>query len=282
MSRRPAVGPARRVRAAIGVLSFGAIAGLLALFVPGRSIRVVAAPSSIAADCSRDVTVELTRWLQSVPPDTTVKLRAKGCYRTDTAVDIRGWRQVSLEGNGATLRRSVVTASAPRYPKANPTLRITDATDVAIRDLTIIGPDQDPDQPSLPPGCVAYTKEHAFDAAILLQGPHRVTIDRLFVATVYGDGVQIEPSTRQPEGVDIRDSTISSNGRQGVAMVTGSGLLIDHLTVGCSRRSGVDLEPDTAAQHIGDVTIENSTFTTWLLAVNRRRARDRRPRQGRR
>ena len=84
-------------------------AGLTALagcWFPANSHGASAyqAPSSIAHDCSVDVTQPLLSWIASVPDNSTLSFASAGCYRIEGTLEIRG--RDELKTSKATARRS--------------------------------------------------------------------------------------------------------------------------------------------------------------------------------
>ena len=66
--------------------------------------EVYSVPASVASDCSGDVTPALSKWISSVPDNSTLMLGKGACYQVDGSLAITNRRNLMLEGNGATLR----------------------------------------------------------------------------------------------------------------------------------------------------------------------------------
>lgn len=242
-------------------------------------------PGHIAADCSRDETDALNAWLASVPDDATVRLAAGGCYRAERTVQVSGKSGWTIDGNGATLRRAEVSGQAFRYPKSNAHLRLVDAPGVTVRDLVVVGTNDGRDlggvvidadgaerkvQCYTEYGFTCYTVALEFEHGIDLRGAPGATVSGVTVDAVWGDGVYVSGGDQfadfGSDGAVIRGVSISRNGRQGIAVVRSSDVLIDRAHIKSSRRAGIDLEPDSSGEVIRNIEIRDSTIHSWLLA----------------
>jgi len=65
-------------------------------------------PSTIASDCSADVTAKLASWIASVPDHATLLFGSNACYRIDGTLTLTDRAGLTLDGNG-----SVFDGSAP-------------------------------------------------------------------------------------------------------------------------------------------------------------------------
>ena len=61
-------------------------------------------PSSIASDCSADTTSSLSKWISSVPDNSSLMLGKGACYRVDGSITISNRRSLLFDGNGSTLQ----------------------------------------------------------------------------------------------------------------------------------------------------------------------------------
>jgi hypothetical protein len=81
---------------------------------PTVSSNVYSPPSTIAADCSADVTIPLWDWLYSLPQGTAqhpvkVLFAKNGCYLINGSEYLRGFTNVILDGNGSTFKQATAT-----------------------------------------------------------------------------------------------------------------------------------------------------------------------------
>src|SRR5205823_12558932 len=70
------------------------------------------APSSIAANCSTDVSAALQSWIDSVPDNATIAFPQNGCYRIESTLRLKDRHDLLLDGHGATLRATTPGAGA--------------------------------------------------------------------------------------------------------------------------------------------------------------------------
>lgn len=242
-------------------------------------------PSGIADDCSQDETAALNAWLQALPDHATARLAADGCYRAEHTVQLKDKTGVTIDGNGATLRRTQVTDQAGRYPRSNSHLRLVNTPDATVTDLRVEGTNDGRDVGGsildangkshtvhcyTQYGFTCYTVALEFEHGIDLRGAPNATIAGVTVDAVWGDGAyvsggdQFTPATSS--GAVLTNFTVARNGRQGIAIVRSSDVLVDGADIQSSRRAGIDIEPDTAGEVIRNIEIRNSTVHSWLLA----------------
>jgi hypothetical protein len=106
--------------------------------------------------------------------------------------------------------------------------------------------------------CVGFEFEHGFSFI----ASSRVRLEESRVDAVWGDGVYVG----EGQDVAIIDVEVDRNGRQGMALVGATGVLIDGSRILHSRRGGIDLEPDAPRHRISGVEIRNTQIRSHLLA----------------
>lgn len=233
------------------------IAGLAAAGVSAAAPAAIARPVFTVPDSipsGPDVSAQLTAWLASVPDGAVADLLGR-TFRCDTHVKLVDRR--SLQVRNGTLTRARIGALV--WPAPNPHLWFLRPEGCEIRDLTIRGTNTVPDQRA---GFGSYRAEYEFEAAVRMERFTNCRIVGLTVDAVWGDGVQWQVGT----GGYLADTVIDRNGRQGVTII-GTNMLCERVRVAHSRRSGFDLEPDTAAQAVSAIEIRNSYTNTIGLAV---------------
>lgn len=247
-------------------------------------------PPQIPADCSRDVTAELNAWIARAPQRSTLTFARNGCYRTESTVLVEDKNGVTFEGNGATFRRTQLTAENMRYPEHSPHWRIVKSSDLTFRNLRVEGTNSGPSRlrEVLPGGrdttdakgrkqrigCEeeeegygCFSKAFAFEHGFHIGEVNGVTLEHAIIDAVWGDGIYVGLPVGSTN-VRIIDVTIDRNGRQGVAIGKASGVLMDSVRVLHSYRAGVDLEPTSPANPaIEGVEIRNSMFRSRLRAL---------------
>ena len=240
------------------------------LVAPASAAAVVSPPSSIATDCSRDVSAQLNAFFAAVPDHTLVRLPASACYRTETEVAVRDKTGLVLDGNGAVLRRTALSPRELRYPQANAHLRFVRLTESVITGLHVQGTNTVSDLPSKAVGYGAYDVQFEFEHGYSFHGARNVVLRESTADAVWGDGVNVtgidQYSKTTSDGVRIERVTIDRNGRQGITVIARN-TVIDGAVIKHSRRAGIDLEPNTVRTPVVGVEIRNSRINSWLLAV---------------
>jgi len=245
------------------ILATGALSASAA-----EATSVETVPGSIAADCSVDVSAALETFLAQLPNDSTVEFPTEGCFRVERQITLPPKVGITLKGNGSRLLRTEVTPLELRYPKSNIFLRFDIWRSSTIQDFKIEGTNKQSDIVSLGTTYGAWMPSMEFDAGINLRGGTDVTIQRVVIDGVYGDGIQMQRWGGNPTNIVIRDVTITRNGRQGITMSAASNVLLDRVTITGSRRSAIDFEPELADMVIDGVEIRNSEISAWLLAFS--------------
>ncbi|MBK5288025.1 MAG: hypothetical protein JJE46_06110, partial [Acidimicrobiia bacterium] len=106
-----------------------------------ESALTVAAPTSIAADCSRDVTAELNAWIAITPDNTTLAFAPNGCYRVDGTLLVVDRTGLVFEGNHATFR-AVTDGSElvnPTKVRMRAMWQFGGGSHLTVRDLVVVG-----------------------------------------------------------------------------------------------------------------------------------------------
>lgn len=228
-------------------------------------VSVVAPPDTVprGVTCGpglRDATAALQSWLDSLARnDQTVQLGG-GCYRIEGTVRIEGRTNFVLDGQGATFR----AYDDPSTRAERSFVLLTGNTDVTVRDLTIEG--------GATPGYVSsQAHQHAFDVDWCGVGPgcavrenEGVQLVDVTANRVKGDFVYIRGSNDVEVsgarfGRDGNPSTPDGNGRQGIAVVSGSNIRVLDSEISNAARAVIDLETNLSSESITDVTIRNNT-----------------------
>lgn len=232
--------------------------------------------AEIAADCSADVTEALQEALDALEPGSTLHFPPMGCFLLPRSIILGAREDVVIEGHGATLLRTALTPQAQRYPRHNGHLALEDVAQVVVRDLNVVGTNIGHDHGGAvldargnthPVECVGegfgcYCIGFEFEHAFAVRDSAHVTLDNLRADAIWGDGVYLEGS----DDVLVRDVEVDRNGRQGMAVISGERIVIDGARVLHSRRGGIDLEPNKAADRIAHIEIKDSEIRSHLLA----------------
>jgi hypothetical protein len=217
----------------------------------GRHFRV---PRSIDPTGGRDVAAALTRFIRSVPNDSTITFPHNARYRIDGQVTVRRASGLVIDGNGSTFFR-VVDGSSKR-------LRLwlfELVRDSVFRDAKIVGLNR----------AGHNDWDRVYEHGIALYGDRDFTVADVRVLRTWGDGLVIQHADRvtptsstrvYPNNVMVRDSYFKRNGRAGISIITGTDISIVHNRVLNAAINLVNLEPDADEQVIDGVDIRNNTF----------------------
>jgi hypothetical protein len=199
----------------------GAVAAALCLTFVSRPASVLATPitrlvpASIGTAGRTDVTHQLQQFIDSVPDGATVVFPHAARYRIDGTLEWRGRRDVTLDGNGATLFAG--THGGPDRAE----VRLIDGAHWTIRDLTIVGANASPGQFD-----AKYQWQHGID----LRGVDGALIENVTVRNVWGDdiyvGLSTTPDARWSRNVSIINSTGIGSGRMAIAITAGRNVLV--------------------------------------------------------
>lgn len=279
-----------------------AMIGFLLAAAPSASAAepvVINVPSEIHSDGSADVGATLTRWLEQAQAllgerPAIIQFAQNGVYRIDdAAVVLDGASNLTLDFRGATLKRTRVIDQHLRYRGRHGFLRLINGpTNVTVRNLNVRGVNtndgsieavadatadgkywlRDADgklqtidnAAGLPAGQYGiYSVALAFEHGIDIVDGVNVLVENSDLRGMGGDGVNtIGMATN---GITVRNVTIRRNGRQGIAIVAGTGFLIENNDI-MSRRAAIDMEPDRATHVTTDIVIRNNTLRSQLLA----------------
>jgi hypothetical protein len=245
--RRGRVGVAVACAIAIGLL--GAPATGAGAAVP----PVVTVPTSIATDCSRNVTTEILAWIASVPDGSTLQFGPNACYRVDGTLRVRYRHNLTFEGNHATFR--AFTDGSELGSAWNIRTRsmwnFADSTNLTLRNTVVIGAN-----PNAGRGDLAYRAIYEAQHAYLIQNTQTALLDHVEAYDVYGDFVYVGSNSSD---VTVRNSTFSRNGRQGWT-INGTNVLFENNSISETRRATIDMEPALPGWVARNITIRNNTI----------------------
>jgi hypothetical protein len=229
----------------------------------------VAVPSSIADNCSSDVTAALDSWLAHLPSGAVVDFPSGACYavsNTSTTLTLNDVNGLTINGDGATLRQSVYEGGQCDDNEVQPVLTLTSDTDVTVNDLTIDGPGN----------CGGAYSEG--DYGILLgqatPGNTNVTFNGVTVENVDGDGLAVYPQLGTCCGINT-NITFENGAFTNIGYHTITPEGVNGLTISSNRFTNdgnfMDLEVDNNGDGNGagtptgnaqwNITVENNTFT---------------------
>jgi hypothetical protein len=206
-------------------------------------------PKSINATGRVNVTDRLQQFIDRVPDGHVIRFRRNGRYRAEGTLFVNHRAHLVFDGNGATVFATI--GGAPDRAQ----FWLKDSSAIVFRDLNVRGAN--------PKGGTAegaYNVEQETQHGFRLEGVDGVEIANVHVSDVYGDFVYIgRDNDRVPsQNVWIHDSDFRRNGRQGIAVTAATNVIIERNTFFKTRRSTIDLEPNSRSWHVSNVFILNN------------------------
>jgi hypothetical protein len=227
----------------------------------------VSPPSSIAADCSVDVSSSLGVWLRAQPAGTAVDM-AGDCYQVDEGLRLTFPTDLTIDGGTF---ENMATSPPPRNgheaQRGFPAFNVVGGSGVTFENLDIEGAD--------PSG--AYTASMAFAGGIELQGTSDATISGVTVSSVFGDGITLAPLRGGKEhdtgkivspvtNVTASDITVDGAGRMGVTFGSVDGATMTNLSISDVGLDTFDVEADQGNEGSENVTINGCTASSAVTS----------------
>ena len=214
-------------------------------------------PASLDATGTGDASAALMAFVAGVPDGSTIVFKAGGVYRMDSGLRFSGRRNLTFEGNGATLR-SNGTSSCGRDCSL---FYVVSDTGITIRNVRLVG-----NSPT--PGVYNGSWEQA--AAVTIIGGGGVEIANVTVSGVGGDALTLSGvAPAWPDGIWFHDSHVISSGRMGVGILAGRNVTVERVTFDTVGYGAFDIEPNDTTQGASAVRFLDNT----VGAVNQVRGR---------
>lgn len=201
-------------------------------------------------DGETDDTQAIKAAIQALGEHNATLFFPEGTYLVTEDIELRS--NMTVKGVGA----SSIILRAPNDESHYRVFRCMDVSNIVISDITIQG---DKDEHTGVDG--------EWGNCLSLEGAHNITIERCYLLQGWGDGVYISGGTHfnKSFGVNIRDTKISDNRRNGISVISVDGLTIDGCTIsytgGTAPEAGIDFEPNELGQGVLNVKISNTNFT---------------------
>jgi hypothetical protein len=211
-------------------------------------------PSNVNSTGTADAAAALNSWIATVPNGSTIVFKAGGIYRLDSSILLAGRSNLTFEGNGSTLRANATGSASLSSPfRLNP-----GNSGIVIRDFTIVG--NNPNVTTL------YTAGQEDQMGVLIYGSSNIEVAHNTISHTWGDGVYVgaNNSTHAPsDGISIHDNTFAYIGRQGVALIASTNVLIEHNSFDRVGIHVLDIEPDLSWQVNHHITFRNNTVGSY-------------------
>ena len=209
-------------------------------------------PPTIDATGATDASAALAAWLDGVPDAATIVFPADGVYRMDRGLAFSDRHNLTFEGNGATLQ-----GSGPDSCGRECSLFYLEGGNrgIIIRGFVLVGN-------SASPGKYDAAREHS--SAITVVGGGQVEVAEVVIEAVGGDALTITGSAPEwPNDIWFHDSHVISAGRNGVAVIAGSDVVVERVAFDVSGYTVFDIEPNSSNQGASNIRFLDNTAGTW-------------------
>jgi len=228
--------------------ALGRVALIASNFVP--------VPASIDSTGATDVTAPLQAFLDHVPNGSVVRFRPEGRYRAEGTLVLAN-RTLTIEAQHAT----VFATQRGDADRVNWWIR--GGSRVIIRNMVVRG-----SNPNAGTSDAAYVPELEHQHGFQITGVQGVELDRVEVTDTYGDFVYVASGNMRSTNVWIHDSTFLRNGRQGIAVVAGTNVIIERNVFDQTRRSTIDLEPNSSSGVVSNVFVLDNNIGVGRAGFN--------------
>jgi hypothetical protein len=220
-------------------------------------------PTSIADDCSTDVSSSLGPWLRNLPPNSTVEPPPGACYQVDEGLGLKFPMGLTIDGGTYENHSTAPSGSnGGGTQRGDPVFNVLGGSGLTLENMTIEG---------VNPG--GYLAKMAFAGGIELQGTQNATMSGIHITDTYGDGITLDPlrngSDHKGSGIvaSTNNATISNvdmtgTGRMGISFVSANGVSVNAVTVSNVGLDTFDVEADQGNEGSQNVTINDCTAST--------------------
>jgi hypothetical protein len=212
----------------------------------------VAVPANIDPTGKTEVTKQLQSLLANAPNGSVIKFPKDARYRVERTLTLRNRRNLTFLGNGSTIfatTRGAFTRSQ---------IYVKRGFNIVFRDLVVRGV-----HPSGGTNEGAYVEKLETQHGFKFLSTAGAELDHVTVTDVYGDFVYLgrDSQYKKPcRNVWIHDSTFARNGRVGIGLTDALGVVIERNRLDDTRRSVIDLEPNSPTWHVANVHILNNVI----------------------
>lgn len=212
----------------------------------------ISVPSSIDPTGKRDVSAALNAFIGRVKNGSTIVFRKGGVYRLSGPVKFAHRHNLTLNGNGATLKSyGPATESGSLFwlgSYGGPNTGIT------IKNFRLVGN-------SSSPGVYRSGREGA--AGVLVDTGSHINIYGLTVSGVWGDCLKVNSWASY---ISFHDSNCASVGRNGITIIAGSHVTVQHVRFGRSGYNTFDIEANHSNEGARSIKFLSNTAGTWTNA----------------
>lgn len=231
-----------------------------------------AVPTSIASDCSKNVEVELNRFINSVPDGTNVQFPRDGCYAQVNRIEVRDKRDLTIDGNGSSFQSSAPNSGL----EVRPNWLLLRGRGVRLTDMKIVGNFHLDEKRSLKR--VAEITEggaNQFNMGVGIYGGDGNHVTDMTIENVFGDGVttavahyvdgpEDQPLNR-PRDVHVERVKVTQAARHCFSPSQAVGFWLEDSEANDCWYGGFDAELDDVAQQLQDIHVLRNTFSGFGL-----------------
>lgn len=217
---------------------------------------VYTVPSSVANDCSVDVTGQLQAFIDTVPDGSVIQFGTDGsfgCYEVEGSIVLNGRHDLTLEGNGwAALIAYTDGTGSWGVVRSRALVKLQASTGITVDGLTLLGPATG--------GPGTYNPNLEEQDGVYVQGSSGVTISNDVIWDVHGDGINMAGWKGKPsQDVSVTANDIEWVGRQGVTFSNVTNGTVQGSTIGNAARYAFDIEPPVVTNGVSGARIEGNT-----------------------
>jgi hypothetical protein len=207
-------------------------------------------PANVDPTGKTEVTRELQSLLAHVADGTIIKFPKNARYRVERTLTLRNRRDLTFEGNGAT----IFATKRGAFDRSQ--IYVKRGFNIVFRDLIVRGV-----HPSGGTGDEAYVEKLETQHGFKFLSTFGAELDNVTVTDVYGDFVYLgrDGRLKKPSrNIWIHDSSFARNGRIGIGITDAYNVIIERNRLDDTRRSVIDLEPNSQTWKISKVFILNN------------------------
>jgi hypothetical protein len=207
--------------------------------VPTPTPAGIPVPATVDSTGATNATPALLTFLRSVPDGSTVVFKAGGTYRLDTAFEFALRHNLTLEGNGATLKAN---------GDGHTSLIVLDRdSGTIIRNFKLVG-----NSPT--PGIFIDTIQWSY--GLNIWNSTATEISGMTISAVGGDCLYVGSWS---DGIWFHDNHCISVGRMGIAIVAGRNVTVERNALDSIGYGVFDIEPNASTEGASNVKFLNNT-----------------------
>ena len=205
-----------------------------------------------ASDCSVDVSPQLNEFIAALPDGGTLAFEPGTCYRIDGTVRIEGKRDLTIEGNGVTLK------AGTQGDQTRKLLDFEGGGGFLIRNLVLVGahPSGGPD---------GYVRELEGQHGMNFGGVDGAEVVNVSITGVYGDFMRFAKGKGEEwtRNVVVTGSNFEGSGRQGTSFAAASNIRIEGNRFDGIARSVFDIEPNGLGGGAQGLSLVDNEISNW-------------------